>query len=289
MINPSQSWCIQIACTNVCPRACSNCTRLLSHTAHKWYMTTECFEQAVVALKEFPTQSEPDSLGRTDLGKVIGLFGGEPLVHPEFDSLCEIMREHIRRDSRGLWTGVPFGAKEKMIRDTFRYINHNLHRTERPSYHQSALVAIEDVIEDRGEMWRLIDQCWLQQMWSPAITPRGFYFCEVASSLAEVMNGPDGLPVDVDCWRRPLEDFRYQIEWCCPKCSFALYDRNKGKLAVAGLNHRRDSETLDDVSQSNLGRLKVCGSPRIKRGEFVLYQPKNSGDTETREPWRYLP
>lgn len=288
MINPSQAWCIQIAVTNACPKACSNCTRLLAHAEEKWFMPLEQFEQAVIAIADFPTQADPESLGRTHLGRCVGLFGGEPRVHPEFDRLCEIMREHLPYEGRGLWTGVPLGKKEAMIRSTFRYLNYNLHKADNPSYHQSALVAIEDVVDDKEEMWRLIDQCWIQQMWSPAITPRGMYFCEVASSLAEVMDGPEGLPIEPGCWRRPLSDFQYQIEWCCPKCSFALYDRDKEEMAVPGLKHRLDSEEIDDISQSNLERLRACGSPRVERMEYQLYQIDLGGETETSKPWRYM-
>jgi len=286
VIELTNTWCIQIAVTNACPKACSNCTRLLSHATEKWFMSVEDFESAVIALKDFPEKSGPDSLARENLGKVVGLFGGEPQLHPEFSVLCEIMRKHLPYHGRGLWTGVPLGKRRQMIRETFRYLNHNTH--EPPSYHQSALVAIADVVDDKREMWRLIDQCWIQQMWSPAITPRGLYFCEVASSLCEVMNGPAGLEVDPGCWRRPLDDFRYQVEWCCPKCAFGLYDRDKGEMAAPGLQHRLDADEVDDVSESNLERLRSCGSPRVHSGACELYQIDPSREKEAHQPWKYM-
>jgi len=105
MINPAAQWAIQIDVTNRCRRTCSNCTRLLAHARERFCMSPWAFRQACAAVHTFPDHSTPDRNGRP---KVIGMIGGEPLLHPEFPELCEIMAEEIPdRRHRGLWTSEP--------------------------------------------------------------------------------------------------------------------------------------------------------------------------------------
>jgi hypothetical protein len=239
-------------------------------------MKSAAFRAASEALKDFPTDSPPDAYGRP---KVVGVIGGEPLLHPRLTHLCEIMREVIpQRNHRGLWTGLDWEKNHyaDVIRKTFGYVNENFHSDEHPSFHQPVLVAIKDVIHDSDAMWRYIDQCWVQRVWSSTITPRGFYFCEVAAALSGVLHGPEGLAVDVSCWKRRLADFRYQIDWACPRCGCAL-----------PLPARRDSEERDDVSSTNLHDLVNIRSPGLTRLEWFnadRYKPPE----EPWEPNRYL-
>ena len=64
MIPPRQQWCLMVDVTNACHLHCSNCTRLLDHARQRYFMDLECFEQAIVALKDFPFDSEPAQVGR---------------------------------------------------------------------------------------------------------------------------------------------------------------------------------------------------------------------------------
>ena len=52
------------------------------------------------------------------------------------------------------------------------------------------MVAIDDIIEDKKLMWKMIDNCWIQKQWSASITPKGGFFCEVAASLDYLFEGP---------------------------------------------------------------------------------------------------
>jgi len=252
MIHLAEQWCIQVEATNVCTRRCSNCTRSLAHARKPFFITPVQFAEAMDALKDFPEQSDPVADGRR---KVLGIIGGEPLLHPQFDDLCEIFQEVVPdRSRRALWTGLPWRQSEhaNVIRHTFGYMNLNLHNP--PSKHQPILVAIQDVIQNKEEMWRWINDCWVQRIWSSTINPRGFYFCEVAAALADIFDGPDGLPVTPGCWRRDLADFRYQIEWACPRCGCAL-----------PLPARTDLEHQDDATQTNIKALKGLHSPGVSR------------------------
>jgi hypothetical protein len=279
VIPPTQQWCIQIDVTNVCSRACSNCTRLLSHVKTPFFMNVETFSHAVSSLKGFLTESETDNGQLPWLPlreKVIGIIGGEPLLHPQFQHLAEIMLELIpRKSQRGLWTSLDWKKTKnsELIEKTFGYINENRH--EPPSVHSPVLVAINEVVEDKSKQKKLIDNCWLQRNWSSSITPKGFFFCEVAGSMDLVFDGPGGLPVDKDCWKRPLSDFKEQINHWCPHCGIPLQ--------IAG---RKDIENTDDISPKNLELLKGVGSPRVKNGGYVVFDA-NKEHSVTNAPWLY--
>ena len=254
-------------------------------------MDLPTFEKACHALASFPDESPPDRKGRR---KVVGLIGGEPLMHPEFGELAAIMRSVIREVShRGLWTGLdwpntkhadtvrlllgsrPSTTVRPVPRGTTGYLNWNQH--DRPCFHQPVLVAIQDVVLDEAAIWKLIDACPVQREWSATITPKGFFFCEVAGALDMIFEGPGGLPITPGCWAHDLADYRDQIERWCPRCGMAL-----------PLRGRRDTECVDDISPSNLEALEVLRSPRVLAGEYRLFDAARWEPPEHWRPLRYL-
>lgn len=269
MIPPSQQWCIQIDITNSCIKRCSNCTRLLAHEKKPFFMDLETFEKAVISVRDFPVGK--DCRGRT---KVVGIMGGEPLIHPQFPDMVDIMCKHIPDcKGRGLWTCIDFrkGHKHKdkcaqLLGSLSANSNHkgrkygylNLNTHEPACYHQSLLIASKDVIPDEEERWKLINDCWVQIRWASGITPKGFFFCEVAAAFDMIFDGPGGLPLEPGVWKRPLEDFTYQMDWC-NYCSAAI-----------PLTPRKDSDEIDDVSPTTLEMLKQVESPCIACGKYNL-------------------
>jgi hypothetical protein len=276
MIDPANQWAIQIEVTNACQHACSNCTRFVGHHQKPFFVTLEDFRRAAIALADFPTNSRPSPPDVTKItggAKMVGMLGGEPLLHPEFAELVAIFMEAIpRRENRGLWTGMRWERSKyaPLIEEAFGYINNNRHDSK--CLHSPILVAIKDIVGDPQERQRMIDACWLQRMWSSSITPKGFFFCEVAGAFDLLFDGPGGLPVEPGCWRRPLSDFQDQIDRWCWRCGIPM--EMKGRI---------DKENIDDISPTNLSCLK--DSPRISAGKYILRE--SIGESADR-PWQYL-
>ncbi len=274
MIPPRQQWCIQIEVTNACRRACSNCTRALPHARQPFFIDIQSFEKCLKAVADFPRLGQPGPNMHNTGRKVIGLIGGEPLLHPEFPRLCELMRQYVPDIvNRGLWTGWADGLHRyrDLIAATFGPAsNYNFH--DPPSVHQPILVAIRELVPDEAKMWRWIEGCWVQRIWSSSATRKGFFYCEVAAALDEIFDGPGGLPLEPGCWQHDLEAYREQIERWCPRCGCA-----------APLPGRLDNEQLDDVSPGNLAELTRLGSPRVAAGAVRVF------DCSGYDPQRYAP
>jgi len=276
MIPNTQQWAIQIDVTNVCGKSCSNCTRMLAHARERFVMDVATFSKAVSACRDFLVDSEPDRLGRH---KVLGIIGGEPLLHPQFSTLCQIMLEQIPdKRQRGLWTSLDWQKSKhaEIIAETFGYFNVNRH--DRECRHQPVLAAVQELEPER--MWDLIRACPLQEEWASNITPRGAFFCEVAGSFDMVFSGPGGKPIEPGWWDRPLSDFEDQIQRWCPRCG----------VCVPWKQGRLDCEEVDDITPRNLADLTQLGSPRAVAGKVALCTQSSyaKGEQGTWKPLRYL-
>jgi hypothetical protein len=248
----SSKWVIQVDVTNACPRRCSNCTRLTAHVKRPFFTTPLQFRRALEAVATFPADSTPDPEGRR---KVIGMIGGEPTIHPQFERLCAIFREVIpERKHRGLWTsmGPAYEKHRVIIEDTFGYLHRHPH--EPPARHQPVLIASREAIPDERRRLEYIWGCWLGQSWGASITPKGLYFCEVAGALDMVLGGPGGLPVEPYCWQRSMLDFHDQVKHWCHRCGVCV-----------PLPGRLDCDKIDDVSPRNFAALKAAHSPGLAR------------------------
>ncbi len=239
---------IQIDITNACINKCSNCTRLIGHHRKPYFMDMDMFRRAVDSLVDFPG--------------IVGMIGGEPLLHPDFAAMAEYFAKRLPdKKRRGLWSTIPEGSKYgALIKDVYGALYLNDH-TVNTILHQPVLVAAEEVICDEKEMWRLIDNCWVQNYWSASITPKGAYFCEVAAAFDMLFDGPGGWPVEPGWWKREPRDFADQKERWCPRCGCAI-----------PLNRRSSVEGKDDVSPGNLAKLEAIHSPGLAKDRAVLYQ-----------------
>jgi hypothetical protein len=238
---------LQIHVTRACDKACFGCTQGSNLGGKPVIMTPDQFEQAVLSLDGY-------------FG-VIGCFGGNPAMSPYFDDYCRILQKHVPFDQRGLWCNHPRG-KGRIMAETFnpRVSNLNVHLDheaydefkrdwprcmpvgrDSDSRHSPPFVAMQDVIADEEEIWRLIGSCDVNQFWSAMICVfrgelRGF-FCELAGAQAMLhQHEPDypdlGLPVVPGWWDQPMEAFDAQVRHHCFACGIPL--RGYGELAIGG-------------------------------------------------------
>jgi hypothetical protein len=217
-----------------------------------------------------PDQFEVACMSMQGYFGVVGMFGGNPAMHPQFGELCEIMRAYIPYLQRGLWCNNLRG-KGVHARETFnpRHSNLNVHLSseayaefardwpesvpylkglEVDSVHGSPWVAMKDVIKDEQARWDLIGKCDINQFWSACIgVVRGelrAYFCEIAYAMAALHeNNPDwdgtgkpmpdtGLAVDRGWWTQGMDAFEGQARLHCHACGIPM--RRQGLQATSG-------------------------------------------------------
>lgn len=290
MKSPAEHATIQIELTSACVLRCSNCTRFCGTHQVPFFLEEDQFRAAIDSLIEY--SQFPHA--------IVGFMGGEPLLHPKFRQFCEYAQKRIPRDKLGLWSTFPAGGKypeySSVICETFGNILLNDHSRD-DILHAPVLMASEDyfkkecafchgkgtllgagimdielvpkvcpdcngtgLVTDMRELLFATEHCWVQESWSSAINPKGAFFCEVAAALSDLFDGPRGWPVEPGWWKRTPSEFQAQREWACTKCGAAL--------PLERLRNSQDNR--DDVSTSNLERLKAIKSRKIAKGEFAL-------------------
>lgn len=208
---------ILIDITNACLRRCTNCLRLCNHRTAEWFVDIDWFQDVLCAL--------------TDFSGVIGVFGGEPLLHPHFSSIMQIIRsafgEQIRahgvvdvdelgklKNGIGLWTT----ADEKLwenhaddIRRTFTFVRINDHLGV--IRHFPILVCPDELGYSDTELNNL-PPCWISQCCASSVTPWGAYFCEVAGALDGFLKFGLGHVPCAGWWNDAFVDQRVLCGFC---------------------------------------------------------------------------
>jgi hypothetical protein len=253
---------VQIHITRVCDKACFGCTQGSNLSGKTGFIPVDLFEQAVSTL--------------TGYFGVVGIFGGNPALHPKFNQICEVLKKHIAFNRRGLWCNHPKG-NGSIMRDTFNpaVSNLNVHLDreaydefkrdwpeskpfglEEDSRHSPVYVAMKDVIADESERWDLISNCDINKHWSSMVGMfRGelrAWFCEIAGAQSILHqyepDYPDtGLPVVNGWWRKPMSDYAAQVRKHCHDCGVPL--RGHGSLA-------QDESGTEQVSETHAGIYK---------------------------------
>lgn len=241
---------LQVHVTRACDKACFACTQGSNLAGKPVVIPVEEYARALDSLDGY-------------FG-VVGMFGGNPALHPQFPELCRILREKIPFEQRGLWCNHPRGHGS-IMRQTFNpaVSNLNVHQDReayeefardwpecRPylkgldtdSRHSPPFVALQDVEPDEHRRWELIADCDVNKYWSAMICHvpgKGLraFFCELAGAQAMLHahdpSWPDlGLPVTPGWWRRPMADFAAQVDHYCHRCGIPL--KRFGPLANGG-------------------------------------------------------
>jgi len=235
---------MQIHLTRACDLSCSNCTQGSQFGGKPDFITLSNFEKACESLKGY-------------FG-LVGIFGGNPALHPRFPEICEILRSYFPQEQCGLWCNNPRGHGAVM-RKTFNpsMSNLNVHlRSEafeefkrdwpesRPfgldkdSRHSPVHGNLAKFVPEESECWKLISNCDINQHWSAMLCQfRGelrAFFCEIAGGQAILnQHNPDypdtGMVVSEGWWRKPMQDFAEQVRFHCHRCLVPL--RGHGALA----------------------------------------------------------
>lgn len=244
---------IQIEITNQCTRRCSNCTRLVGHHRHPYFMDYGFFKSAVDSLIGYVNQSKNHPL-------LIGIMGGEPLLHPQFEQFSLYLHEKVHPKNCGLWTCFPKSESKyaELITNVYGNVFLNDH-SRADVLHNPILVTGESLGLDVFERKYYYHHCWVQNYWSAAINPDGAYFCEVAAALRHTFGtyiadkSNIGWDMDKDWWKRTPQDFGNQLQLCefCG-CSFPLLKR-------------ASTSNIDDVSKDMFNKLDLIASPRLNK------------------------
>ena len=273
MKSPADMKIIQIDITNACMYSCSNCTRFCGQHPKPFFMELETFRRAVDSLAGF--------------AGIVGIIGGEPTLHPQFDQIVDYFAAQVpeprpyafveqpvdsfsayarvvkyqRGRRRGLFTslGNAYYRHFEQIQDVFPYQSINDHQSI--NTHQAILVTRKELGIADEEWFHLRDNCWIQNLWSASITPKGAFFCEIAACLDMLFNGPGGWPIEPGWWKRTPADFADQLHWC-EMCSVAL--------KVPTMEATRQT---DIVSPATLEKLKVINGPKIRNRRYVVLDP----------------
>lgn len=95
---------LQIWITRGCDLSCFGCTQASNLGGKAARISMEQFRTAVESLVGY-------------FG-VVGIFGGNPAIHPEFETICNTLQELIPFKRRGLWCNHPRG-KAALMNGTF--------------------------------------------------------------------------------------------------------------------------------------------------------------------------
>ncbi len=273
MKSPSKMVNLQIDITNACIHQCSNCTRFCGHHKKNYFMDFDTFKKAV------------DSFDGWD--GCVGIIGGEPTLHPEFEKFVDYLREkrigkqlslarnpiydmqeyiyeHLLCNPNyrmGLWSSLNLGYYKhfEVINDSFDMQFLNDH--ENKCLHQAILVSRKELGITDEEFIRRRTNCFAQNNWSATITPKGAFFCEVAAHLDMLFNGPGGWAIEKGWYNRTPEEFGEQLQWC-ETCGLCL-----------NVPKRVSNDERDDITPYMLEKLLAVDSPKVKKGKYVILNP----------------
>jgi organic radical activating enzyme len=82
-----------ITVTNVCTNNCGGCNQLCGKFDKTWFISPTTFEKSIKSLIEYSKENwvRPDF---PSINKFFCIFGGEPTIHPDWETLLKIMQTY---------------------------------------------------------------------------------------------------------------------------------------------------------------------------------------------------
>lgn len=278
MKSPQDMRIIQIDITNACIHRCSNCTRFCGHHKKPFFMDWDTFKKAVESMRGYKG--------------TVGIMGGEPTLHPQFQRFVEYIKEHenfpktenwlvkptrnfmdvvgkmeqrdtyvsyehgIKRnvvDGWGLWSALSGKYKEYYELIQDTFNMQALNDHKNIMYHSPIMITRREMGIPDEEWHHIRDNCWAQDAWSATITPKGAFFCEIAGALDILFDGPGGWPIEQGWWKRTPKEFGDQLQWC-EICG----------ICIDTFTRDANDET-DDMSPWYYEQLNRMESPKVKK------------------------
>jgi hypothetical protein len=205
MRSPADMTVIQIDITNACTHRCANCTRFCGHQAKPFFMDFDTFKNAVASMAGFPG--------------IVGIMGGEPTIHPEFEAFVLHFAESFGTDrdnrpmlapsadfirhitdsafnfsigasnQRGLWSSISrkYYAHFELIQDVFGLQCLNDHTSA--SQHTTLMCTRKELGIGDEEWFALRDNCWVQNSWSVGYDVRRPWRMEGGTGMVATLAG----------------------------------------------------------------------------------------------------
>lgn len=240
---------LQVWVTRACDKSCCGCTQGSNLAGKPGMITVDQYAQALDSLKGY--------------WGVIGMFGGNPAVHPRFQDLCKILRDKVPFEQRGIWCNHPISPENArtmavtfnpnvsnlnlhqdqsafdMFHEYWPQCRHQLKGLTKDSEHVSWWKSPIDLGVSEEERWDRISKCDVNQLWSAMIYP---FRSKLRGSICEIMGAMDMLKesdptwpdngIDVTqlydgklWWELPIEAFREQVRSHCHHCNMPYKDR----------------------------------------------------------------
>lgn len=280
---------IHLDITNVCHLKCINCTRFIAHLRkdQRKSMTMEQIRTAFDSLEGWHDHMPASPV--TGKPPWIGIMGGEPSLHPQFEEFLYEVRARFpkratfgERGAVGLWstgTTPQFKKYQKLIYEVFGFVILNPHDDyqQETCEHQPISVAIDEVVDDLEMREFLISHCWVQRQWCPTINHFGAYFCEVAAASDALLGeGKRAWPVVPGWWKKiPGVDGKYgEQSELCYKCSMPIpMDRDRLKTEVTKISPNL-LKTFRDLGLKGVDADQVQEVDKKVTNEFILEKYK---------------
>jgi len=198
-----------IVITNVCNLSCGGCSQLCGQFKKEqlWFITLDELRRSIEVLGEH---------------SFVGIFGGEPTLHPEFEAIVELLYEYPKHRFMVFTNGrIP-------VIDC-KNVTYNVDPKPGNQYHYPVLIAAQDVlgIEDRGYYWdKAQKDCYFWKKCGVGIYRNKAYFCEVAGAIDQLANEDHGWE-DGNPFNKTNEEIAEQASHFCYRCGMCASNGRK--------------------------------------------------------------